>query len=65
MRYTIAQDVEIDIRIDGKNETISLKAGDHELHPAVAEVLVEQGIAKAAGTKAAKTTTPEPEPTED
>lgn len=64
MKYTIAQNVEIDIRIDGKDETLSLAAGDHTLHPAVAEVLVEQGLATPAGTKAAKKTT-DPEPTED
>jgi hypothetical protein len=64
MKYTIAENVDIDIRIDGKNETISLTAGDHELHPAIAEVLVEQGLAKPAGTKASKTT-PAPESTED
>lgn len=66
MKHTISQTVTIDIRLDGEDHSLTFEAGDHQLHPAVAAILVEQGIAKPAGGKATKTTTePEPESTKE
>lgn len=66
MKYTISETVTVDIRIDGEDKTITFEAGDHELHPAIAAVLVDQRIAKPATGKASKTATePEPEPTKE
>lgn len=66
MKHTITETVTIDIRLDGQDKTITFEAGDHELHPAIAAVLVDQGIAKPATGKASKTTPePEPEPTKE
>lgn len=65
MKHTITEAVTIDIRLEGEDKTFTFEAGDHELHPAVAVILVEQGIAKPAGSKASKTTEPDPEPTKD
>lgn len=65
MKHSIRENVTIVIRLEGEDKIFTYEAGDHELHPAVAVVLFEQGIAKPAGTKASKTTETDPEPTKD
>ena len=71
--YTIKEPVHIDVRVDGATIAEDYKPGVVELHPAVAEVLVAQGIASIAiaepeaeptPAKASKKTTPKDTPTE-
>ena len=71
--YTITESVHIDIRVDGATISGDYEPGVVELHPAVAEVLVAQGIAslaiaepeaEPAPAKASKKTTPKDTPTE-
>jgi hypothetical protein len=66
MKHTITEAVTVDIRLEGEDKTFTFEPGDHELNPAVALILVEQGIAKPAGTKASKIAPEtEPEPTKE
>ena len=66
--YTITEDVHVDIRVDGETIALDLPAGDHDLHPAVAELLTAQGVATPAvaaePAKPAKKTTPKDTPIE-
>jgi hypothetical protein len=59
MTYSVKQHVKIDLRANGVEHILDLKPGDHELDPAVAELLVAQGIATP---KAAKTSKTDPTP---
>jgi hypothetical protein len=66
MKHTIRENLTIVIRLEGEDKIFTYEAGDHELHPAVAAVLVDQGIAKPAASKASKTNTEtDHEPTKD
>lgn len=59
MKYTLSETVNVDIRIDGQDASATYEAGDHELPPAIAELLVAQGFASEAVT-AKKSKTSEP-----
>lgn len=56
MKYTLSETVNVDIRIDGQDASATYEAGDVELPPAIAELLVAQGFAsEAVTTKKSKT----------
>lgn len=68
MTYTIKEHVKVDLRANGVDYSLDLKAGDHDLEPAVAEILVAQGLAAVKGSKSSKSepiSTPATGPSEE
>lgn len=55
MTYTISDKVHVDLRVDGKTISEDFGPGDVELPPAVAELLLAQGLATETSAKTSKT----------
>lgn len=60
MNYTIAEQVHIDIRIDGKTISADYSPGDVELPIEIGELLISQGLATPAAAPAKKSKSTEP-----
>lgn len=60
MTYTIKEHVKVDLRANGVDYSLDLKAGEHDLEPAVAELLIAQGLVTAKVKNAKPGTTPTP-----
>jgi hypothetical protein len=58
MAHTVKEAVHVSMFVDGKDVSLDLSAGEHDLAPAVAALLVEQNLATevSASKKAAKST---------
>jgi uncharacterized protein YuzE len=57
MAYTIKENVRVDMRVNGETISVELEAGEQKLEPAIAELLVAQGIAVESKPKTSKTKT--------
>lgn len=66
MTYIIKTAARVDARINGETIELELEAGEHDLRPEIAELLVSQGIAeKVAAQPKTKTSKTKPTDTEE
>lgn len=57
MAHTLKEAVKVSIVIDGEAVEVDYAAGDTDLPPVIADLLVSQGLATQAKSKASKSTT--------